>query len=180
MKPVTFDSIFAGLQKVQDRVDPQGLVNPVDSIKAWFTEKWPELCNITGLWLTGGQVWRRFYGLDPAAAKDVDIFTITEEQRAKVDKIVSALCPDEDEKTTGSMGPLGGTLYYTSRGRVDLWSAQSVGAALRAYSDSKAHVRMAISTTSWRLIVLPSEVKRKDGERYIITNPDGSVGWAVQ
>lgn len=153
--------------------------NPLDEIKAWFEKTWPELTGIKGLYLTGGQVWRRFYGLDLEGIKDVDLLAVNDKAHAGASDIISKQLLPEGQLSDAepSMTGLGGEVFFTRRGRVDLFQAESAMAALKGYSDDKAHARMAVNLCSWRFVMLPSQVTRKPGERYIIRNEQGVLQW---
>jgi hypothetical protein len=182
------DLALAGPQKKRERSGSAqldkanealcGLVSPVGTIKKYFSETWPELKGIKDLWLTGGQVWRRFYNMD-LNAKDADMFVTTEESLKKVTEILESMAwPGDDEPVY--MGPLGGVNAATTKGRVDLWIDTSAQATLRRYSNARAHARMAYQPSTGRLLVLANEVRRKPGEKYIVNNPDGSVTWRTE
>jgi hypothetical protein len=154
-------------------------VSPVGAIKRYFNDTWPELKGIKDLWLTGGQVWRRFYGEDLTHAKNVDMFVTTEESLKKVTAILESMkWPGDDAESY--LGPLGGVNMWTTKGRVDLWIDTSAHATLKRYSDARAHARMAYRPINGQLLVLANEVVRKPGDKYIVTNPDGSVGWRIE
>lgn len=149
-------------------LDVQSLPNPVDSILAFLEETWPELLGRPNVWLTGGQVWRRLLNQPLDGIKDTDFFCTTKGAHAKMERLLEKLSDWEDDvPSPPSMGPLGGEVWFTKRGRVDLWTVQNPNEALRAYSDIKQHARCAFSPMSKRLIWLPSKVERKKGERYI-------------
>lgn len=147
---------------------------PLDDIVKFLNDEWPELADIPGVYLAGGQVWRRVLGYPVEEAKDIDFFCVNPVAMARVEALLEKLCEERDDESpiAPSVGPLGGGVWFTKRGRVDLWTCQSVNAALRAYSDAKAHVRMAFNARLQRLIWLPAEIKRKPGERYIHFTPE--------
>lgn len=143
--------------------------NPIDALVTFVGDRWPELETIPGVWLTGGQVWRRVLGFPTEDAKDTDMCCVTHAAHNKVTELLDTLLAEEDwgPQDPPSLGPLGGLAYWTKRGRVDIWKDDSIVATLRRYSDAKAAVRMAYSPSKRRLMWLPSHVVRKPGERYI-------------
>lgn len=148
--------------------DVQSLPNPVDAIMAFLRDEWPEVMDIPGVWLSGGQVWRRIYAKPVEEAKDIDFFCTSKRAHKLMSNLLSKLVEDNDDfPLAPSMGPLGGEVWFTKRGRVDLWSTQCPIAAMRAYSDARQFARMAFYPHRELLFWLPSEVKRKKGERYI-------------
>lgn len=148
-------------------LDVQSLHNPVDDILAFLTEQWPELLSIPGVWLSGGHVWRRLLGKPVEEAKDVDLFCTNTKSMEKVETLLALLTLTNDTVIAPSVGPLGGEVWFTSRGRVDLWTCQSAQGALKAYSDIKEHARVAFNIKARTLLWLPSKVERKPGDRFI-------------
>lgn len=154
--------------------DELSLPNPLDGVLDFIQREWPELLTISGIWLTGGQVWRRLLGYPIEEAKDVDFVCVTKQARIKMERLLWRLGDNIDANDTyvASATPLGGELFFTCRGRVDLWSDTGVVSSLRRYSNAKRHARAAFNTSTHALIWLPSEVKRKPGEKYIHCEPE--------
>jgi hypothetical protein len=150
--------------------DVQSLPSPVDAIAAYVDDRWPELEDIPGVWITGGQVWRRMLGQPLEDAKDLDICCVTKTAHKKVMALLDKLAHGGDD-APASMGPLGGLAFWTTRGRVDVWEDTGIAATLRRYSDAKAAVRVAYSPSKRRLMWLPSHVVRAPGEKYIHYDP---------
>lgn len=147
--------------------DVQSLPKPagLEELETYIAAVWPELKNIPDVWMTGGQVWRRLLNVNSDEAKDVDLFVTSDDAMTQVVE----LCEQHGGEEYGEkyIGPLGGRMFYTDRGRVDVWIDDSAAATLRRYSDVKADKRVAYNPHLGLLLWLPPKVERVAGERYI-------------
>lgn len=155
------------------------LKSPVDAVLDYVAKVWPELATLPDLWISGGQVWRRFYGVPVDTKHDVDLFATNEKTFSEACDILVDIQKDAGDFES-YMTPLGGKHFWTKRGRVDIWQDDKAYNTLKKYSDERKHARMAVNIKRRYMMVLPSEVVRKAGDQYIKTNPDGTVSWVVE
>ncbi len=160
-------------------VKPPTFVNPLDQVLAYLEERWPELITIPNVGVSGGTVWRRFYNYEIDKAKDLDIFCTTDKAKKKVEKLLESL-KWNDEHCNAYRNTLGGWLYYTRRGLVDLWQIDKAFTNLTMYSNERGHARMAVNTKLRYMMVLPTSVTRKPGDKYIETLPSGETRWKIE
>ena len=157
------------------------VANCADFIKNYIDSVWPEFIDLVwgrpgqeintisrfpsiklhGLWLTGSRIWRIAYNFPIDESADWDMFVNNSDE---MDRLLTFLrtmevpIKDDLKKVTS----LGGTIVYTSRGRVDCWLTNyGPFEAIRNYPPTHGHCRVAYNPQTGSVIMSPSRVTEK-------------------
>lgn len=119
--------------------------------------RWPKF---HGLWITGSRIWRHMHNLPVDPESDWDIMVSNQDEMTKLQSILARLhapkpTPEHKDKTS-----LGGDIFYTTRGRVDVWQNADVMKGLRNYPESHKHCRVAYNPVEHLVVMAPSEPHR--------------------